>query len=63
MPETDFAFGLDEKVLVGTQEGIVTGQATFSYRADEYLISLIDDDGLPFERWFPSNTVEKQRMH
>ena len=61
--ENDFEFFLGEKVSVGTQDGVVSGQATFAYRPDEYMLSLIDDDGLPAERWFAGHMISKTRKN
>lgn len=63
MNETEFEFGLGDRVCVGTQSGIVAGQATFSFEPDSYQLLMTDEKGLPELRWFPDYMLEKQRMH
>lgn len=55
----DFAFALGDKVVIGEETAIVTGQTTYAYRADEFLLSFIDENGLPVERWFPQHQIQK----
>jgi len=58
----DFDFALGERVAVGTQSAIVTGQATFAYEPDAYQLLLTTDDGLPLKKWFDSHLISKVRM-
>jgi hypothetical protein len=53
----DFEFALGESVTVGTQQGFVTGQATFAFEPDGYQILLVGDDGLPFKEWFDEHMI------
>ncbi len=63
MYERDYAFGIGDRVLVGTQSGIVKGQANEVGYPDTFKIELIDDDGFKFRRWFPQHDIEKGRVH
>lgn len=59
----EWAFFLSEEVMIGTTKGIIVGQATFVSRQDEFLISFVDDCGLPGERWFKQYEVAKTRKN
>jgi hypothetical protein len=59
----DFAYSLDDEVMVGNVKASVVGAAAFSHKSDEYLLRLIDDEGLPSERWFTESAIRKARTH
>lgn len=61
--EDHFTYGLGDTVAVGSREAIVRGQATFVFREDEYLLALLDEHGLPAEKWFAESQISAIRKH
>lgn len=58
-----YKFGIGDRVLVGTQSGIVKGQANEDGQPDTFKIEFLDDDGFPFRREFAEHFIEKARAH
>lgn len=63
MQESDFSFSLSETVAIGSREAVVRGQATFCFREDEFLLTFLDENNLPCERWFPESMISQLRKH
>jgi hypothetical protein len=59
----DWEFYLGEQVTIGTIRGVIVGQSTFVSRQDEYLVSFVDDFGLPCERTFKQYEISKTLKH
>lgn len=59
----EYTYGIGDRVLVGTQTGIVRGQSNEDGYPDSFKIEVTDDDGFKFRRWFPEHDLEKARSH
>lgn len=63
MSADDYTFGIGDRVLVGTNEGIVKGQRNENGHTDHFTVQFIDDEGFPFRREFAEYFIEKARVH
>lgn len=63
MSANDYAFGIGDRVVVGTQPGTIKGQANEEGYPDTFKIEFMDDDGFPFRREFAEHFIAKARAH
>jgi hypothetical protein len=61
--EDDYKFTPDEPVMIGTQEGIIIGQAWCMDEEESYKVSYTDVEGLPAKRWFSESQITAKRKH
>lgn len=65
MSAEDYAFGIGDRVLVGTQLGVVEGQSNKRGYPDKFCVLFVEvgDNGTPHEDWFPEHYIQKARNH